>query len=124
MLSSKSNLFALLLAHAAAALGAPALVSYLGRRAFLVLALFPGSAAAWALAQTTAVTSGQVSSMKIAWVPALGIDLAFRLDTLSWLMVLLVGGVGALVLIPAFTALFKPRYVHVAEGVAPAEPAG
>ena len=45
--------------------------------------------------------------MKIAWVPALGIDLAFRLDTLSWLMVLLVGGVGALVLIYC-SAYFSP----------------
>lgn len=97
----------LLLAHAAAALGAPTLVSWLGRRAFLVLALVPGSAAAWALGQTAAVTSGQGPTMTLSWIPALGIDLAFRLDTLSWLMVLLVGGVGALVLVYC-SAYFSP----------------
>ncbi len=36
----------------------------------------------------------------------LGLDLTFRLDTLSWLMTLIVGGVGALVLIYC-SAYFK-----------------
>jgi multicomponent Na+:H+ antiporter subunit A len=34
----------------------------------------------------------------VTWVPSLGLELAFRADTLSWLMMLIVGGVGALVL--------------------------
>lgn len=45
--------------------------------------------------------------MTLSWIPALGIDLDFRLDTLSWLMVLLVGGVGALVLVYC-SAYFSP----------------
>ena len=48
-------MIALLLAHAAAALVAPTLVRRLGRRAFLLLALPPAAAAAWALVSTAAI---------------------------------------------------------------------
>ncbi|WP_225752663.1 Na+/H+ antiporter subunit A [Actinotalea sp. Marseille-Q4924] len=89
----------LLVVHLAMALAAPLLASWLGRRAFFVLALAPASAAVWALAQTPAVLSGEGPAEVVAWVPALSIELAFRLDTLGWLMTLLVGGVGALVLV-------------------------
>ena len=93
----------LLVGHLAMALAAPALVGWLGRRAFLVLALAPASAVVWALTQTAAVlhgtTFGAVPAQVIEWVPALHLELAFRLDTLSWLMLLVVGGVGALVLV-------------------------
>ena len=89
----------LLVAHLVAALCAPVLVSWLGRRAFLVLALAPASAAVWALSLTADVLAGEGPVEIVDWVPALGMQLAFRLDTLSWLMVLLVGGVGTLVLI-------------------------
>ena len=92
-------MLSLLAAHLVMALAAPALVSWLGRRAYLVLALAPASAAAWALSQTTAVMAGRGPVESVEWVPGLSLELAFRLDTLSWLMVLLVGGVGALVLV-------------------------
>lgn len=89
----------LLAAHLGAALAAPALVRWLGWRAFLVLALVPASAVVWALRWTTAVRDGAGPVETRTWVPQLQLDLAFRLDSLSWLMVLLVGGVGALVLV-------------------------
>ncbi len=89
----------LLAAHLLMALAAPALVAWLGRKAYLVLALAPASAAAWALTQTRAVMAADGPVQVVAWVPGLSLDLAFRLDTLGWLMVLLVGGVGALVLV-------------------------
>ncbi len=89
----------LLIAHLVAAVGAPALVSWLGRRAFLVLALVPGSAAAWALAHTASVTAGTGPTSSLRWVSGLGLDLSFRVDSLSWLMILLVGGIGAVVLV-------------------------
>lgn len=88
-----------LVAHLGLALGAPALVSWLGRRAFWVLALAPASAAVYALSWTTRVMEGDHPTQVVEWVPGLGLDLAFRMDTLSWLMLLLVGGVGALVLL-------------------------
>lgn len=89
----------LLAVHLLVALGAPALARVLGRRVFLLLALAPASAAVWALSHTQAVMAGDGPVEVVEWVPQLGMELAFRLDTLSWLMVLLVGGVGALVLV-------------------------
>ncbi|BDZ41618.1 monovalent cation/H+ antiporter subunit A [Paraoerskovia sediminicola] len=89
----------LLVAHLLMALAAPLLVSVLHRRAFWVMALAPASAAAYALAHTPQVMAGDFPTESVAWVPSLGLELAFRLDTLSWFMLLLVGGVGALVLV-------------------------
>ena len=89
----------LLALHALAAIVAPALLKALGRKAFLVLAVVPGSAAVWAAAQSAAVAAGQYPAVTVTWVPSLNLHLSFRLDTLSWLMTMIVGGVGALVLI-------------------------
>jgi len=97
----------LLVAHLAMALGAPALVSVLGRKAFLVMALAPASAVVYALSWTTRVMDGAHPTEVVQWVPGLGLELAFRMDTLSWLMLLLVGGVGALVLVYC-SAYFSP----------------
>ncbi|MEN5075355.1 Na+/H+ antiporter subunit A [Isoptericola cucumis] len=81
------------------ALAAPALVAWLGRRAFWVLALGPAAAAGYALAQTSRVQAGDYPVSRTSWVPGLELSIDFRLDTLSWLMLLVVGGVGALVLL-------------------------
>lgn len=89
----------LLVAHVLMAIVAPWLVSVLGRRAFLVMAIAPASAAVYALTWTRRVMSGDHATQVVEWVPGLDLDLTFRMDTLSWLMLLLVGGVGALVLI-------------------------
>ena len=96
----------LLAAHLCAALAAPWLVSILRRRALWVLALAPASAAAWALSRTGDVLAGRFPTAHLSWVPGLDLDLWWRLDVLSWLMTLVVGGVGALVLVYA-GAYFK-----------------
>lgn len=96
----------LLAVHMAAALAAPWLVGRLGRRAFWVLALAPASAAVWALAWTDRVRRGESPAELVEWIGAIHLDLAFRLDTLSWLMALVVGAVGALVLVYC-SAYFK-----------------
>ena len=88
----------LLVVHLAAAMVAPALVRLLGSRAMFVLALAPAAAAAWALAHTGTVVDGGSVEQTVTWVPTLGLDLSFNMATLSWVMVLLVGGVGAIVL--------------------------
>ena len=85
----------LLTLQVVAALVAPALVRVMGRKAFWVLALAPASAAAWALSWTSAVQDGNGPTETVEWIPSLGIELTFRLDTLSWLMTIIVGGVGA-----------------------------
>jgi multicomponent Na+:H+ antiporter subunit A len=89
---------AVLLLHVLLALAAPALVGGLGRRAFWILAAGPASAAVYALSQTTAVLDGRGATERVPWVPGLNLTLSFRLDTLSWLLLLVVGAVGALVL--------------------------
>jgi len=81
------------------ALAAPALVAWLGRRGFWVLAAGPASAAAYALAMTPRVTAGDYPTSDIPWVPGLHLSITFQLDTLAWFMLLVVGGVGALVLL-------------------------
>lgn len=96
----------LLAVHLAAAVVAPVLVRWMGRKAFWVLALAPAAAAAWALSWTSRVQAGNGPVESVEWIPVLGLDLTFRLDTLSWLMTLIVGGVGALVLIYC-SAYFK-----------------
>lgn len=73
----------LLVVHLAAALVAPALIGWLGRRAFWILALVPASAVAWALSWTTEVRSGHGPVQVVEWIPTLGLELSFRLDSLS-----------------------------------------
>ncbi|MDM7829959.1 Na+/H+ antiporter subunit A [Cellulomonas edaphi] len=89
----------LLAIHLAAAVVAPVLVRWWGRRAFWALALAPASAAVWALSWTSAVREGRGPVEQVQWIPQLGMELTFRLDTLGWFMALIVGGVGALVLV-------------------------
>nr|QLJ99941.1 Na+/H+ antiporter subunit A [Micromonospora carbonacea] len=89
----------LLILHLVAALVAPLLVRWWGPRACYPLALAPAAAFGWAVARTPAVRNGGALVETYPWVPQLRLELAFRLTTLSWLMTLLVGGVGALVLV-------------------------
>ncbi|WFE39025.1 Na+/H+ antiporter subunit A [Micromonospora sp. WMMD998] len=89
----------LLILHLVAALLAPSLVRRWGPRACLLLALAPATTAGWAVAHTAAVRDGGAVAETYPWIPQLGFDLALRVTTLSWLMLLLVGGVGALVLV-------------------------
>ncbi|HWS58418.1 MAG TPA: Na+/H+ antiporter subunit A [Actinotalea sp.] len=98
----------LIVLHLVVAVVAPAVLPALGRRGFLLLALAPASAAVWALSLTGEVMAGDGPVQVVQWVPVLGLELAFRLDTLSWLMVLLVGGVGAAVLVYS-SAYFSAR---------------
>jgi multicomponent Na+:H+ antiporter subunit A len=88
----------LLTGHLIAALLAPVLVRWLGPRAFYLLAIVPAAGLGWALAHTAAMRDGHAVVEVYPWVAQLDLELAFRMTSLSWLMVLLVGGVGALAL--------------------------
>ncbi|GLF96838.1 Na+/H+ antiporter subunit A [Streptomyces yaizuensis] len=90
---------ALILGHFLLAACAGPLVGRLGTRAFLVLALPPLAATGWAAAHWGGAAAGRDVSWAVAWLPAYDVWLALRLDALSLLMVLLAGGVGALVLV-------------------------
>ncbi|GAA1949255.1 Na+/H+ antiporter subunit A [Microbacterium aquimaris] len=89
----------LLAAFAIVPLVMPWLVHRLGSRAFFIAALLPTIAFVQALLQTQAVAAGEVPFESVAWIAPLGIDLSMRMDTLSWLMTLIVTGVGALVML-------------------------
>ncbi|WP_184830071.1 Na+/H+ antiporter subunit A [Jiangella mangrovi] len=100
-------MLALIAAHLVAAALAPALVAWLRRPALLLLAAVPAAGFGWAVAMTGRVQEGGDVEQTIRWVDELGLELSFRLTTLTWVMTLLVTGVGALVL--AYCAAYFRR---------------
>ncbi|MFC8128728.1 proton-conducting transporter membrane subunit, partial [Streptomyces sp. NPDC057302] len=89
----------LVLAHFVVALCAAPLVRGFGPRAFVGLAVPPAAALAWALCQWGTVTGGGARGEAWTWIEAYDVDVAFRLDALALVMVLLAAGIGALVLL-------------------------
>ncbi|WP_104086194.1 Na+/H+ antiporter subunit A [Arthrobacter sp. GMC3] len=87
-------------AHFLVAILAPFLFTRWGRATFYVLAAVPAASFIWLLTQYDAVYSPAAisPSVDIPWIPVLDTNLSFRMDELSWMMSLLVLGVGALVL--------------------------
>ncbi len=84
-----------------------------GRRACsLATAVLPALALLLMLAQLPALSAGEALRFSTAWIPSLGLDLAFRLDGLSLLFNLLILGIGLLILL----------YVHYY--LSPEEPFG
>lgn len=71
----------------------------LGRRIFPIIALVPTGVFAWLLWHVPEAAEGSVVTERLPWIPALGIELSFRLDPLALLLALIVTGVGALVLL-------------------------
>ncbi len=92
-------MIALVSAHFLGALAAPLLVRKIGNRAFGVLATVPAAGLVWALGHTGAVRAGTGPTWEATWISALGVALRFQLDTLSWVLALMVCGIGALVLV-------------------------
>ncbi len=82
----------------------PMLTRALGTRVFYLVAALPAAVFVLTLTQTGAVLGtadggpGELTDV-VPWIPQLGIALSFRLDTLAWLLALVVTGVGALVLV-------------------------
>ncbi|MDN5807665.1 MAG: Na+/H+ antiporter subunit A [Brevibacterium sp.] len=77
------------------------LVKRLGRNGFFLLALVPLAGLILSLSKVSEVfgPAGSPWVENMGWLPALGLDGIFRLDELSWLMSLLVTGIGALVFV-------------------------
>ncbi|MFS0734372.1 Na+/H+ antiporter subunit A [Microbacterium sp. 1P10UB] len=92
-------MLALLGAFAVIPILLPWLVSRIGARAFYVAAALPVIAFAHTVWLAPQVQSGDVPFEAYDWIPALGIQLSMRMDTLAWVMALIVTGVGALVMI-------------------------
>ncbi|GHJ19768.1 Na+/H+ antiporter subunit A [Streptomyces albus] len=89
----------LIAVHFAAACCAPPLVRRLGRRAFWALAAAPAAAAIWAAVHYRTVADGGELREHTEWIGSLGVSLALRCDALALEMVLIAGGIGALVMI-------------------------
>ena len=77
----------------------PWLVGRIGARAFYVAAVLPLVGLGHAVVATPAVLAGDAPFESYDWISPLGIELSMRMDTLAWLMTLIVTGVGALVMI-------------------------
>nr|WP_246306541.1 Na+/H+ antiporter subunit A [Herbiconiux flava] len=77
----------------------PLLTRILSTRVFYLVALLPAGAFVYTLSQSGRVLAGEEVAQSVPWIPQLGIALSFRVDTLGWLLALVVTGVGALVLI-------------------------
>ncbi|WP_125129880.1 Na+/H+ antiporter subunit A [Microbacterium sp. 10M-3C3] len=89
----------LLGAFAALPLALPWLVSRVGARAFYVAAALPMVAFVHTVLLSPRVQAGDIPFETYAWIPSLHIALSMRMDTLSWLLALIVTGVGALVML-------------------------
>ncbi|KAA0016158.1 monovalent cation/H+ antiporter subunit A [Salinicola corii] len=64
-------------------------------------ALLPAIALGIVIAHAPGVVAGEVYHSSMSWVPQLGLDLAFRLDGLSLLFLLLILGIGLLIILYA-----------------------
>ncbi len=89
---------ALLLLHFVAAILAPPIVGRYGRNAFFALSVVPAAGAVWALWMTPQIFLDPPQET-VPWVPNLGLTLHFRLDVLAWLMMVIIGVVGTLVMV-------------------------
>ena len=92
-------MLALLLAFALAPLIVPSLTRLIGVRVFPLVALVPAAAFAYTLVQAPTVMAGTNPVEVLPWIPQLHLELSVRLDTLSWLLALIVTGIGALVIV-------------------------
>lgn len=88
----------LLAAFAFGAIVAPLIMRY-GRLGYLILSVIPAFAFLAITRVGSGVLDGTASEENWAWVPQLGLQLTFRLDHLSWVMALIVTGIGTLVLV-------------------------
>jgi multicomponent Na+:H+ antiporter subunit A len=89
----------LLAAFGAMSVLLPFAARWLGLWIFPLAAVVPAIAFLHTVAQAPAVLAGREPRETLPWIPDLGIALDLRMDVLSWLLTLLVTGVGALVLL-------------------------
>jgi len=92
-------MLAFLAAFALLPLAMPWLVARIGARAFFVSAIVPAAAFVHAVVLTPSVMAGDIPFEAYRWIRPLGIELSMRMDTLGWVMALVVTGVGALVML-------------------------
>ena len=77
----------------------PWIARRIGARVFTIAAILPLIAFAQAIWMAPTVFSGDVPFESYDWLPSLGVAVSMRMDVLSWVMTLIVTGIGALVLL-------------------------
>ena len=87
-----------LIAFCALAIVTPFLANRFGTHVFTLIGLLPLAAFVFTLSQGPDVFDGTAVTWSVAWIPELGLELAFRVDALAWVLALVVTGIGALVL--------------------------
>ena len=95
----EGQMLAILLAFGVGSLVMPFVVGRFGRNAFFVAAVVPLVAFVDALVAGPRVIAGEPIAQSVDWVTELAMTISVRMDTLSWLLALVVSGVGALVLV-------------------------
>jgi multicomponent Na+:H+ antiporter subunit A len=88
---------------------APALHRLLRGATGWVLAIVPAALSVWFWSLLPQVTNGAIVE-RHPWLPSLGVELAFRIDGLSLLFLLLIAAIGALILIYAGGYLHGHRH--------------
>ncbi|MBB3191303.1 putative monovalent cation/H+ antiporter subunit A [Halomonas cerina] len=89
----------------------PLLHRWIGARTALLLAALPAAIFIWLMTQWSALAAGEVLVLEQAWVPALDVNLTFRVDGLAWLFAMLISGIGVLVLV--YTAGYLRGHVDL-----------
>ena len=92
-------LSAIIIAHLAVALCAPAVATRIGARGYLVMAVVPALAFGWLLTLAPLVASGGSYVESVEWIGRLGVVIDYRVGMLQWVLALIVTGIGALVLV-------------------------
>ncbi|MER5476968.1 Na+/H+ antiporter subunit A [Streptomyces sp. NPDC002734] len=98
------------LSQLACAAALPAAARRIGRGVWAVAALVLAGSLAWLLTRTASVLDGTTYTETYAWSPALGLEIALRLDPLSLMMALVVTGVGVAVM------TYAAYYHHLGHG--------
>ncbi|MGI5415827.1 Na+/H+ antiporter subunit A [Actinomadura luteofluorescens] len=107
-------MLALVLAYAVVAVAVPWVLGRRRRVMACVAAVLPAVTAGWAASQAG---RGAVTA-RLDWAPELGLVFDFRLDALSIVMLLLIGGVGAVVLCYAGWYFERPERLMIGTLVA------
>lgn len=100
-----------LLIHAAVAALVMVLGRRLGPRVMLIGSVAPLASLVWLLGPARKAIGGAAVTESVTWMPAIGLDLDFRLDGFGALMTFLIGGIGFLVFVYAW------RYFGDREGL-------
>lgn len=95
----------------AAAAMSPFVTPRLGRSAGWAWAAVPASVTVWLASHLSFVAGGGVLERVVPWVPALGVDFAFRLDGLSLTFALMICGIGTAIVVYAGGYLGHDRQV-------------